>query len=125
MLAANVVIVRISVLLNLNGGAWVNALQQYDAPAFWRLMLTYEPSPDGPFGIIPGVVPLVVVYLLIFVNGRYLHQWLEIRWRRWLTADHGHAGHGRVGRDDRRDRAERGHGRAPWVGSRVCRSAGV
>ena len=49
-------------------------------------MLTYEPSPEGPFGIIPGFVPLVAAALLIFVNGRYLRQWLTIRWRRWLTA---------------------------------------
>jgi putative ATP-binding cassette transporter len=86
VLGADVLLVRISVLLNLNGGAWVNAFQQYDEPAFWRLMLTYEPSPEGPFGIIPGFVPLVTAALLIFVNGRYARQWLTIRWRRWLTA---------------------------------------
>ena len=86
MLTANVALVRINVLLNLNGGAWVNAFQQYDAPSFYRLLLTYEPSPDGPFGIIPGFIPLVTVALLILVNGRYLRQWLQIRWRRWLTA---------------------------------------
>ena len=86
VLAADFILVRISVLLNLNGGAWINAFQQYDEPAFFRLMLTYEQSPDGPFGIIPGFVPLIVVALLIVVNGRYLRQWLQIRWRRWLTA---------------------------------------
>ena len=86
VLAINFVIVRINVLLNLNGGAWVNAMQQYDKPAFLRLMLTYEYSDEGPFGIIPGFVPLLVVYLAIWANGRYLHQWLQIRWRRWMTA---------------------------------------
>ena len=86
VLAADVVLVRISVLLNLNGGAWVNALQQYDESAFFRLMLTYVPNPEGPFGIIPGFIPLLVVALVIWANGRYLRQWLQIRWRRWMTA---------------------------------------
>ena len=86
VLAADIALVRINVLLNLNGGAWVNAFQQYDEPAFYRLLLTYDTSPEGPFGIIPGFVPLVTLALLIFVNGRYLRQWLTIRWRRWLTA---------------------------------------
>ena len=86
VLAADFALVRINVLLNLNGGAWVNALQQYDEPTFFHLLLTYEPSEDGPFGIIPGFVPLVVISLLVLVNGRYLRQWLQIRMRRWLTA---------------------------------------
>ncbi len=86
VMAADVVLVRINVLLNLNGGAWVNALQQYDEAAFFRLMLTYVPNPEGPFGIIPGFIPLLVVALLVWANGRYLRQWLQIRWRRWMTA---------------------------------------
>ena len=84
--SSNILLVRINVLLNLNNGAWVNALQQYDQAAFLRLMLTYEPSPDGPYGIIPGFVPLLAVALVVWANGRYLRQWLDIRWRRWMTA---------------------------------------
>ena len=84
--AANFLLVRINVLLNLNGGAWVNALQNYDQASFFRLMLTYEANPEGPFGIVPGFVPLVTAALLIWANGRYFRQWLQIRWRRWLTA---------------------------------------
>ncbi len=86
VLAADFALVRINVLVNLNGGAWVNALQQYDEATFFHLLLSYEPSPDGPFGIIPGFVPLVAVALLVWVNGRYMRQWLQIRMRRWLTA---------------------------------------
>ena len=85
VLAADFALVRISVLLNLNGGAWVNAFQQYDERAFFHLLLSYEPSAEGPFGIIPGLAPLVAVALLILVNGRYMRQWLQIRMRRWLT----------------------------------------
>ncbi len=86
VLAADFALVRINVLLNLNGGAWVNSLQQYDQTTFFHLLLSYEPGADGPFGIIPGFVPLVVVALLVLVNGRYMRQWLQIRMRRWLTA---------------------------------------
>lgn len=86
VLAADLLLVRISVLFNLNGGAWVNALQNYDATSFFNLLFLWEPSDDGPFGIIPGFAPLVALYVLIIVNGRYMRQWLQIRWRRWLTA---------------------------------------
>jgi putative ATP-binding cassette transporter len=85
VLACDFILVRISVLLNLNGGAMVNALQQYDESVFFHVLLTYQPDESGPFGIIPGFVPLVVLALLIVVNGRYMRQWLTIRWRRWLT----------------------------------------
>ncbi len=86
VLAADFLLVQVSVVLNTSNGALVNAFQQYDQPAFLRLLLTYESSPDGFFGIIPGFVPVIAVALLILVNGRYLRQWLQIRWRRWLTA---------------------------------------
>ena len=49
-------------------------------------MLTYEPNPEGPFGIVPGFIPLLAVALVIWANGRYARQWLEVRWRRWMTA---------------------------------------
>ncbi len=86
VLAANFILVRVSVLINLNSGGWYNALQSYDAASFFRLTVTYQESPDGPFGIIPGLIPLITLALLIYVNGHYLHEWLQIRWRRWLTA---------------------------------------
>ena len=85
VLGANFLLVRIAVVSNLNQGAWLNSMQQYDESAFFRLLLTYVPDPDGPFGIIPGFIPLIVAQLIIVANGRYLHQWLAIRWRRWLT----------------------------------------
>ena len=86
VLGANFLLVRIAVISNLNQGAWLNSMQQYDEAAFFRLLLTYVPDPDGPFGIIPGFIPLIAAQIVIVANGRYLHQWLEIRWRRWLTA---------------------------------------
>ena len=86
VLVANLLLVRISVLININGGAWITALQNYDAPGFFNLLFLWEPGEDGPFGIIPGFVPLVTLAVIIVVNGRYMRQWLTIRWRRWLTA---------------------------------------
>ncbi len=86
VLGVDFLIVRIRVLLNLSNGAWVNAFQQYDKQAFLNLLLTYQLNPEGPFGIIPGILPIILVYMLIFINGRYMRQWLQIRWRRWLTA---------------------------------------
>ena len=86
VLAADLLLVRISVLFNTNGGAWINALQGYDAPAFFNLLVAWEPGEDGLFGIIPGFLPLVTLAVIIVVNGRYMRQWLTIRWRRWLTA---------------------------------------
>ncbi len=68
VLAADLALVRISVLFNVNGGAWVNALQNYDATSFFNLLFLWEPSPDGPFGIIPGFVPLVALAVAIVVN---------------------------------------------------------
>src|ERR1700733_12369571 len=86
VLAANFALGRVSVLVNLSGGAWVNALQDYHAKSFFNLLFLWEPSPEGPFGIIPGFVPLMILSITIQVNGRYMRQWLQIRWRRWLTA---------------------------------------
>ena len=86
VLAANVVIVRINVVANATQGIFFNALQQYDEAKFFAALLTYVRDPDGPFGIVPGFVPLFALNVLIFANGRYMHQWLEIRWRRWMTA---------------------------------------
>ena len=85
--ATDVSIVGVAVLSNLNDGAWMNALQGYDALAFFRLLLLWDNNPDGPFGIIPGFVPLILLSVGLVVQGRYLRQWLEIRWRRWMTAE--------------------------------------
>ncbi len=86
VLGADVLLVRISVIANINSGVFLNAIQQYNEPVFFASLFTYVRDPDGPFGIVPGVVPLLILQLLIFANGRYMRQWLQIRWRRWMTA---------------------------------------
>jgi putative ATP-binding cassette transporter len=63
--------VAIDVLVNQWRARFYNALQDYDWHAFTRELIF--------FTVLAGVSVVVVVYQL------YLMQWLEIRWRRWLT----------------------------------------
>ena len=39
----------------------------------------------GEFGFMPGFCEVAAVYILVGVYRVYLTQWLEIRWRRWMT----------------------------------------
>jgi len=65
-------IVGITVLLNEWNARFYNALQDRNWGAFIHQL--------GYFCIIASVYILLAVYQL------YLNQWLQIRWRRWLTA---------------------------------------
>ncbi len=85
LLAAVIVIelsiVGITVLLNAWNNVFYNALQNRDWNAFVYQL--------GYFCILAAAFILLAVYQL------YLNQWLQIRWRRWLTAtylDHWLAG---------------------------------
>ena len=55
VLGANFLLVRIAVISNLNQGAWLNSMQQYDEAAFFRLLLTYVPDPGWAVRHHPGV----------------------------------------------------------------------
>ncbi|MDE2088745.1 MAG: ABC transporter ATP-binding protein/permease [Gammaproteobacteria bacterium] len=63
------------VYINLRITNWYNdfynALQKYDQGAYWRLL--------GEFGI------LAFIYIVLYVYQNYLSQYLDLRWRRWLT----------------------------------------
>jgi putative ATP-binding cassette transporter len=65
--------VAIDVLVNAWRNRFYNALQQYNWDAFVRELLI--------FCALAGVGVVLSVY------GLYLNQWLQIRWRRWMT-DH-------------------------------------
>ena len=65
--------VAIDVMVNAWRNRFYNALQQYDWDAFVRELLI--------FCALAGVGVVLGVY------GLYLNQWLQIRWRRWMT-DH-------------------------------------
>jgi putative ATP-binding cassette transporter len=72
VLSGNFALVYLTVRLNTWYREFYDALQNYDAAAFWAALAT--------FGI------LATTYIAI-AGARYvLRMWLRIRWRAWLTA---------------------------------------
>ncbi len=63
--------VGLSLLLNSWNAQFYNALQTKDVTAFWHQLAV--------FSVIAAAFVISSVYQL------YLNQWLQIRWRRWLT----------------------------------------
>jgi len=64
-------IVYMEVQFNLWNNAFYNSLQNKDQAAFFKLM--------GKFGV------LAAIYIVLNIYSVYVNQWLQIRWRRWLT----------------------------------------
>ncbi len=64
-------LVYMEVRFNRWNNAFFNSLQNKDQAEFFRLM--------GTFGI------LAAVYIVLAIYNTYVNQWLQIRWRRWLT----------------------------------------
>jgi putative ATP-binding cassette transporter len=71
VVAIELSIVGLNVLLNSWNNAFYNALQDKDWDAFVYQL--------GYFCVLATAFILLAVYQL------YLNQWLQIRWRRWLT----------------------------------------
>ena len=71
VIAIELSIVGINVLLNSWNNTFYNALQDKDWNAFVYQL--------GYFSV------LATIYILLAVYQLYLNQWLQIRWRRWLT----------------------------------------
>ena len=71
VIAIELSIVGINVLLNSWNNTFYNALQDKDWNAFVYQL--------GYFCV------LATIYILLAVYQLYLNQWLQIRWRRWLT----------------------------------------
>ena len=63
--------VYMSVLFNQWNNAFYNSLQNKDKAEFFRLM--------GRFAM------LAAIFIVMYIYSVYLNQWLQIRWRRWLT----------------------------------------
>ena len=74
VIAIELMVVGLNVLFNQWNNRFYNALQEKDWDAFVREM-----------GIFCG---LAAVYIALAVYQLYLNQWLQIRWRRWLTASY-------------------------------------
>src|SRR5215831_14346824 len=71
VLAIELAQVGVAVLLNSWNARFYDALQQKNAPAFgWELLV---------------FCALAAAFILLAVYQVYLSQWLQIRWRQWLT----------------------------------------
>jgi putative ATP-binding cassette transporter len=83
IIVLNLSLVGMSVVLNFWNRAIYNSLQDKDWATFLKLLFWYHTMPDG-FPM-PGFCGIAVLYIAIAVYRTYLRQWLQIRWRRWLT----------------------------------------
>ncbi len=82
IIALNLLLVGMTVVLNYWNGAFYDSLQNKNWDLFIRLLFSYR---TGEAGFMPGFVPIVVLYIPIAIYRTYLNQWLQIRWRRWMT----------------------------------------
>lgn len=78
----NLTLVGMSVVLSFWNREFYNALQNKDWDAFIALLFWYRRTDSG---LMPGFCGVAAVYIILAVYRTYLNQWLQIRWRRWLT----------------------------------------
>ncbi len=82
VLALRLCLVGMDVVLNYWNGAFFDSLQAKDWHSFINLLVFYQKTPGG---FLPGFCEVAVVYIIIAVYRVYLVQWLQIRWRQWMT----------------------------------------
>ena len=82
ILALNFLIVRVNVLLNSWNGAFFDSLQNKNYDDFINLLLFWKTDDAG---FMPGWILIIAVYLPVAIYRTFLTQWLQIRWRRWMT----------------------------------------
>ncbi|HEY2621220.1 MAG TPA: ABC transporter ATP-binding protein/permease [Acetobacteraceae bacterium] len=82
ILALRLMLVGMTVILSFWNREFFNSLQDKDFTAFWELLFMYRRTPSG---FMPGFCEIAAVYILVAVYFTWLSQWLQIRWRRWLT----------------------------------------
>jgi putative ATP-binding cassette transporter len=83
IVALNLTLVGINVVYNFWNRAFYNALQDKDFGGFINLLLFWRADDKG--GFLPGFCMIAALYILVAVYRTYLNQWLQIRWRRWMT----------------------------------------
>lgn len=76
-------LVGMTVVLNFWNRAFFNSLQEKDWSSFISLLFFYRRTATG---LMPGFCSIAVAYILVAVYRAYLVQWLQIRWRRWMTS---------------------------------------
>jgi putative ATP-binding cassette transporter len=74
--------VGMTVLLSFWNRAFFNSLETKNWDDFIGLLLFWRQTADGFF---PGFVVIALIYIVVAIYRTYLSQWLEIRWRRWMT----------------------------------------
>ena len=82
IIAMNLTLVALSVVLSFWRREFYNALQDKDWKAFLELLFLYRRTPSG---FMPGFCEVAGVHIVLAVYSVYLNQYLQIRWRRWLT----------------------------------------
>jgi putative ATP-binding cassette transporter len=82
IVAMNLLLVGFDVILNFWNGAFYDTLQNKDWKSFISLLLWFRNDAEG---FMPGFVSIAAVYIVVAVYRTYITQWLQIRWRRWLT----------------------------------------
>jgi putative ATP-binding cassette transporter len=82
IIVMNLSLVGMSVILNFWHREFYNALQDKDWRAFVELLTWYRFTPSG---LMPGFCELAAVWIAIAVYSVYMNQWLQIRWRNWMT----------------------------------------
>jgi putative ATP-binding cassette transporter len=82
VIGLNLLLVAINVILNQWRGEFYNSLQDKDWHSFLALIFWW----DTKSGFMPSFVILAGVFIPVAIYRTYLRQWLQIRWRRWLTA---------------------------------------
>lgn len=82
IIGLNLSLTGFNVLLNFWNRDFYNSLQNKDWRAFLELLFTWRSVPGG---FMPGFIAIVVIYIILAVYRTYLRQWLQMRWRRWLT----------------------------------------
>jgi putative ATP-binding cassette transporter len=84
VLALRLMLVGLSVVLNFWNNAFYTALQERDWNSFIHLLVLYKHTPHG-IGFLPGFCEVAAVFIAVAVYRTYMVQWLQIRWRRWMT----------------------------------------
>ncbi len=78
----SLILVGLTVLFNFWRAEFYNALEAKDWDAFLQLILFWRWTDKG---LTIGFTPLAFLYIAIAIYEVYLNQWLQIRWRRWMT----------------------------------------
>ena len=82
IIVLNLSLVGLSVVLSYWRREFYNALQEKNWQSFLELLFLYRRTESG---LMPGFCELAAVHIGIAVYSVYLNQWLQIRWRRWMT----------------------------------------